>query len=153
MDPLSFTASVIAVATLTAQVKQAFVKLRDVCQNLPGRLHALNNEVSDLTAVLNDVEALAADPASLRVAHHQQTSIPKVLDRLRIKLTELKSILEALTLACSRSKIRLLQARQWSKVQGRLQGLQEELRTHKSHLNVALGASSSYVYRCMCVRK
>lgn len=133
MDPLSITAGAIAIGTLLTQVATAFVQLRQVCVHLPGRLHALNNDVADLTGIVDDVEAIAlSDPA-----------VVATLNRLREKLLELKSVLLVLVDACSKSKIPLAQARQWSKVQGRLQALQKEIKSHKSHLHIALGASHS----------
>jgi enamine deaminase RidA (YjgF/YER057c/UK114 family) len=55
MDPISVTASVIAVATLAAQIAAALSDLRTLCKQLPGRLHALSNEVSDVEVVLIQV--------------------------------------------------------------------------------------------------
>lgn len=141
MDPLSITASSIAIATLVTQVISAFDQLRGACQTLPGRLHALNNDVVDLNAILRDVEAAAAHPSGL--THHQQTTILPVLKRLRGELTNLEGILLVLTSACSRTKIPLIQARQWSKVQRKLQLLQENIRTQKSNLLITLGSSIS----------
>ena len=137
MDPLSITAGVIAVGTLSAQVTKAFYNLREVCRNLPGRLHALNNDVVDLTAILHEVEAIAAT----NVAEAGRTSIRTTLDRLRDKLQELHDVLLGLVDACSRAKIPLVQARQWGKVQRKLQALQDDIKTHKSHLHIALGAT------------
>ncbi|KAF3897021.1 hypothetical protein GTR04_0360 [Trichophyton interdigitale] len=48
MDPLSVTASIIAVGTVAGKICSAFTELRSLCRSLPGRLHALNNEVADL---------------------------------------------------------------------------------------------------------
>ena len=145
MDPLSFTASLVAVTTLSVQLTKCFSKLRDVCRTLPGRLHALNNEIADLTAVLHDVGVLFADAEKLEgAAYQEQAALLHTFDQLQVKLAELKVIVEALTVACSKSSIPLLRARAWSRVQGRLQSLQEELKTYKSHLNIALGVSASY---------
>ena len=59
MDPVSLTASIIAVAGLAAKTGRAFYDLRSACKSLPGRLHALSNEVVDLELVLHQVAALA----------------------------------------------------------------------------------------------
>lgn len=65
MDPLSISASVIAIATLAAQNCSALSDLRSICQNLPGRLHAVNNEVADLNFVLLQISLLFNDRACL----------------------------------------------------------------------------------------
>jgi enamine deaminase RidA (YjgF/YER057c/UK114 family) len=55
MDPLSVTASVIAVATLAAQITSALSELRTLCKQLPGRAHALSNKISDIEVFLVQV--------------------------------------------------------------------------------------------------
>jgi enamine deaminase RidA (YjgF/YER057c/UK114 family) len=142
MDPLSITAGVIAVGTLTAQVSKAFSHLRKVCKELLDRLHALGNDVTDLSAVIKDVDAIATDPAA-NVAPADQTSISVTLGSLQSKLPELKEIIHNLSNACEQTRVPLIKARQWSKAQVKLQRLQEEIKTHKSHLNIALSASNS----------
>ncbi|GCB27699.1 hypothetical protein AAWM_10584 [Aspergillus awamori] len=52
MDPLSISSSVIAIATLAAQVCSKLSELRTLYKCLPGRLHAVNNEVADLGVLL-----------------------------------------------------------------------------------------------------
>ncbi|KAI0100251.1 hypothetical protein GGR51DRAFT_356970 [Nemania sp. FL0031] len=58
MDPLSVTASVIAVATLAGQTCKYLKELRTLMGALPGRLHTLNNEVADMELVLQSVADL-----------------------------------------------------------------------------------------------
>lgn len=58
MDPLSAAASVIAIATVAGQVGKAFAELRKDCSELPGRLHALSNEITDIEFVLHQVAAV-----------------------------------------------------------------------------------------------
>lgn len=66
MDPLSIGASVITVAALAAKTGSAFHHLRSACKTLPGRLHALSNEVTNIELVLRQVAAVvekrAQDP-------------------------------------------------------------------------------------------
>jgi hypothetical protein len=145
MDPLSFTASLIAVTTLVAQCSDAFCKLRDVCKTLPGRLHALNNEIADLHGVLNDVTALMYERDRNSIPQDEQTNIIRITSHLNAELAELKSIVEKLTASCDQSPIPLLQAKAWSRVQKKLLSVQEDIRTAKSQLNILLGASNSYV--------
>ena len=147
MDPLSFTASIIAVVTLGTQCVKAFNDLRNVSKVLPGRLHAVSNEVTDINLVLEDVAALLAERGQSGIPLGEQANIWHVVARLTVELTELKSIVEALTASCSRTKIPIVKARAWSKVQGKLLELQEDIKAAKSRLNVLLGASNSCVRR------
>ena len=143
MDPLSITAAIVGIGAVATSTSRAFKDLRNLCKTLPGRLHALSNEVSDLELVLFQVGSLiekrAADPAIRK----QEAYIRELLDEAGSKLRELKDIVEALTAVERTSKAPILQARTWRKDQPRLQLLQEEIRNVKCSLNIMLGASNS----------
>ncbi|KAI1749366.1 ankyrin repeat-containing domain protein [Xylaria castorea] len=144
MDPLSGAASVVALVTLVAQLTKAFADFRSRCENLPARLHALNNEVADLALVLNDVAGLYHVQNHGINGNSSSSSIQKILSHLDKKLRELKTIVEGpLASSAQRRKFPLLQARAWSKINGRLQILSEEIRTYKTQLIIALEASNS----------
>jgi hypothetical protein len=145
MDPLSFTASIIAVTTLTAQCMKAFSALRSACRNLPDRLHALNNEVTNTHAVLTDVATLLAERGKSSIPEDEQSNASLNVAHLTIKLTELKGIVDSLTVSCRRNRIPWAQAMAWSKMQGRLSSLQEDIKSAKSRLNILMCASNSYV--------
>ena len=140
MDPLSLTASVIAVATAAAQIGSVFAELRKHCIELPGRLHALNNEVADIEVVLYQVAAVVNDRSSLPAS--DQTAIPQLLEQAKTKLSELNEIIERLAATCDRKKA-ILRASAWRKEQPKLQALQEDIKTVKCNLNIMLGASNS----------
>ncbi|KAK4653581.1 hypothetical protein QC762_508160 [Podospora pseudocomata] len=97
--PLIPRCHIITVASLAASTCSAISELRSLCKCLPGRIHAIENEVADLEV--------------------------------------------RLTAASSEYKIPVLKAGIWLKEQGRLQTLQEDIRTVKSSLNILLGASNS----------
>ena len=141
-QPAASDEKIFAVATLAAQTCSCFSELRNVCPILPGRLHALNNEVTDLAVVLDEVAILPAPPDYSRDTSDQQAGLPFVLANLTVKLTDVKSMIETLTSACSRTPASLLHARAWPKVQGRLKSLQTEIRTYKSQLHAFLSASN-----------
>ena len=146
MDPLSIIASSVAIATLAAQTCRAFAALRSKAKGLPGRMHALNNEVADLELVLNEVAAVFKERDSTLLIESETANIPRLLELARGKLLELKLILERLgrSMEGSNSKlspfINLLDLR---KEQPRLGELQEELKSVRCNLNVMLGASNS----------
>ena len=54
-DPLSLVASMIAIATAAAQISKAISRLRNFGE-VPIRVYAIKNEVSDLEGVLRHVE-------------------------------------------------------------------------------------------------
>ncbi|KAK5128007.1 hypothetical protein LTR85_005124 [Meristemomyces frigidus] len=145
MDPLSITASAIAVIQICGAAGKAFNDLRNICKTLPGRLQALNDEVLDLAAVLQDVAALQSERAGLNTAPGDQDKghIAALLGHATSKLTELQQLLTDLTTATKSAPIRLVQANAWRRVQGRLQALQDEIKGVKASLNIWLGASNS----------
>ena len=142
MDPLSLTASIIAVAQLAAATCAAISDLRALCKSLPGRLHAVNNEVADLELVLSEVALLLKERSIL--PDSGDSSIPHLLKQARTQLDEVKAIVHRLTVAYTRTRVPLVGVNAWRKEQGPLQALQNDIRTVKSSLNLMLGASNSY---------
>ena len=143
MDPLSITASAITVATLAASTCRAFADLRSLCKSLPGRLHALNNEVADIEVVLIQVATVFNERAH-SIPANQQHAIPRLLEQAKAKLSELQSTVEHLTKLCDSAKFAALQAHAWRKEQPKLRALQDDIKTVKCSLNIVLGASNSY---------
>jgi hypothetical protein len=144
MDPLSVTASAIAIATLAANTCRAFTDLRSLCKQLPGRLHALNNEVVDIQVVLHQVASIFNERACAPIPQGQQVAIPALLDQAKTKLSEVQEIVEQLYRSCDHAKFVVLQARAWRREQPKLQELQNDIKIIKCNLNVLLGASNSY---------
>ena len=143
MDPLSITAAIIGIATTAASTSRAFRQLRGLCKTLPGRLHALSNEVSDIEMVLYQVAAVTEKRKNDPELREQQTHIQHLLDRAGIKLHELMTIVEILIGILKTTKVTILKAHAWRKNQTRLQTLQEDIKTVKCSLNILLGASNS----------
>lgn len=110
---------------------------------LPGRLHALNNEVADLELVLFQLASLIKERTCL--PESRPSSIPYLLTQASDKLTELKNIVRRHTIHCQKTKSSLPVASAWRKDQVKLQELQEDTRAVKCSLNIMLGASNSYV--------
>lgn len=52
------TAGIVGIGAVAASTGRAFRDLRALCKSLPGRLHALSNEVSDIELLLSQVASL-----------------------------------------------------------------------------------------------
>jgi hypothetical protein len=143
MDPISIAASALTVAALAAKTCSALADLRSISQSLPGRLHALNNEVADLELVLFQLASLIKERACL--PETKPSTIPYLLNQASNRLTELKNIVRRHAVNYQRTKISLTGATAWRKDHGRLQELQEDIKAVKSSLNIMLGASNPYV--------
>ena len=61
MDPPFGAASVVAPLQITGTTAHAFIDLRAIYNTLPGRFHALSDEVFDLELVLREVAHIAKD--------------------------------------------------------------------------------------------
>ena len=143
MDPLSITAAIVGIGAVAHATGRAFKDLRESCNTLPGRLHALSNEVSDIELVLYQVASLVEKQIDDPALRDQEGHIQHLLGQAGLKLSELKNIVETLTIIIKTGKIPILRARAWRKNQPRLQALQEDIKTVKCSLNVMLGASNS----------
>ena len=143
MDPLSITTSIISIAAVAASTAQAFKELRELCKTLPGRLHALSNEVSDIELVLHQVALVIEKRTGKSTIEGQEAHIQHLLDQAGSKLKELKVIVDALGGLAKTTKTSIFRAHAWRKNQPKLQALQEDIKTVKCSLNIMLGASNS----------
>jgi hypothetical protein len=145
MDPLSVAAGVIAVATIAAQVSHILAEIRGDWDALPGRIHALNNEVQDFNAVLHQV-AIAVEEKRVSAQDEHGHAAPAFLAQIargKTALLELRTILERLLAAGSKRRDAIPRVLLWRSEQRRVVLLQEEIKQVKSSLNVLLGASNS----------
>ncbi|KAI0396230.1 ankyrin repeat-containing domain protein [Xylariaceae sp. FL0594] len=141
MDPLSISASIVAVGGLAKSVASAISNLRSLCKSLPGRLHAVHNEIADLELVLLEVASLTK--TRTYVLGSDDSAIPHLLRQARSKLSEILDIVRRLTVAYNSSRSPLVGVSAWRREQKQLQILQEDIRTVKCSLNILLGASNS----------
>lgn len=139
-DPLSLAASIIAVVTVAAQTSKAIAKLR-VLNELPSRLQALKNEVTDLEVVLHQIHLLIEERKIM--SDTDQASLAHLLERARVKLLELSTVIDRISRSCiGRGKL-VNRAASWWKEKSRIQILQDDIRVVKGNLNIILGASNS----------
>ena len=117
--------------------------LRVTCKTLPGRLHALSNEVSNLEIVLRQVASTIDQRSSDPVLREHQCHIPQLMRQAQSKLEELRAIIQKLCDLCAKTKIPLLNVHTWRKDQPKLQELQGDIKTVKCSLKTMLGASNS----------
>lgn len=144
MDPLSVTASAITVAGVAANTCLAFAQLRSFIKNLPGRVHALSNEVSDFQIVCFQLvnvleEKQSHDPAAAPDDLHD--NIRLLLNQAETKLEELQAIIKRL----ARHKNIVVAAAAFKREQEHLHSLQDDINTVKVSLNIVLGTINTYV--------
>ena len=90
-DPLSITASVIAVVGAAEGVGKTLTKIKNI-RNAPSELFALINEVSDLRIILTDIDSYLSQAITrtqpLDQLQHMTTLLQRAKDRL-LQLDEL----------------------------------------------------------------
>ncbi|KAL8694797.1 MAG: hypothetical protein Q9224_003507 [Gallowayella concinna] len=133
MDPLSISASVVTLLGVAEGVSRGLRKLLKL-RGVPDLVLALNNEVSDLQLLLNEVGTLVQKEA--RSVH----SLPRILERIQAKLNNLDLILRRFsTNTGPKWPARVL----WLKEEPNVLRIRNELGTLKQDLTTALGLSSS----------
>ncbi len=105
MDPLSLAASVITVATVATQPWNAFLKLRGLHKAIPGRLHALNNEVVDIELVLHQVAVVIRKREGLHAREREQGDLEHLLVQAQTRLGELRAIVDRLYESCVKGEV------------------------------------------------
>lgn len=140
-DPLSLAASVIAIATAAAQISKAISRLQHFGE-VPIKVYAIKNEVSDLEVVLCHV-AYALEQKSLPAESDQQ-SLEQILARTKGHLADLAAALERVANACAGGKTKIIsKSTIWWKEKSLFQRFQEDIRSVKVTLNLMLSNTDS----------
>jgi len=140
-DPLSVAASVITLATAAAQISKAISRLRHFGE-VPGRVYALKNEVSDFEVVLRQV-GYALEEKSL-ASGNEGGSVEQILARTKSHLADLAKALERVANACAGGKVKIISKTAiWWKEKTLFQGFHEDIRSVKATLNLMLGTANS----------
>ncbi|KAI9711345.1 MAG: hypothetical protein M1812_007194 [Candelaria pacifica] len=141
MDPLSITASVIAVLGLSVKVTQGIGKLRGL-READDLLHALMNEITTLRAIAGQVEAVLRQHRDSLSAEQIACleSLEHVLKAAKAKLEELDHIIHyKLLRPKSDPSNDKLSRRAWLNYESDIQRLQQELRTLRQDIGTLVG--------------
>jgi hypothetical protein len=132
MDPLSITASAIAIAGATAQTLEALNSIHGASSEL----HALMNEVSELRIVLPEVERVILERRT-----HQQLpqgtvdKICKLLEGAKNNLHSLDNMIkDRLTSSYSPSGEAKVARLSWLRQKSKVRRIQQELRGNRNSL-------------------
>ncbi|KAK4213431.1 hypothetical protein QBC37DRAFT_388047 [Rhypophila decipiens] len=144
MDPLSISASAIAVAGVAARLCSLLADIRDAYISLPDRLHALNEEVRDLRVVLNHLAACIKDREEHGIRSDLESGIPRLLSQGKEHLVTLEELLWRFRAPSQKKRELVIKSLLWRKSQSRLVLLQADIKQVKSSLSLLLGASNSH---------
>ena len=153
MDPLSLTASIIAIIGVgghAARLIKRVASLKDASE----LILALNNEISDLRLVVSAIQDIfekqRADsiqfPGSTTSEIDANTSVTNTLCHAKEKSIELDALCRRLgSSALGASGSTSINKMTWLREQRRVGQIQEDLRSIRLKLNTALGVLTSYV--------
>ena len=147
MDPLSMTASILAVVGAGSTVRKGLKKLISA-RRLPDILLQLNNEVTDLQYIIQDVNDLLRQRSQStgedRCPLSSHTSLTSALEHAKATLLALESlIVYELTIVDSlngRTKIDWIM---WLRVESKVKSLTDDIRTDRVRLSSALSLLAS----------
>lgn len=141
MDPLSIIASVLTLATAAAQISTAISRLRHFGE-VPGKIYALKNEVSDLEVILRQI-GQALEQKSIAI-HETHSSLEQTVARTKGHLTDLAKALERVATACTGSKIKIIsKSTVWLREKELFQTFRDDIGSVKASLNLILGSTNS----------
>ena len=130
-DPLSITASIIAVVTAAEGVSKTCAKIKNA-YNAPSEFLALINEVSDLRVVLDDVESHLGDECGRSQPLKGFRRMVEVLERARETLVQLDKLVHQKLAKHSSTSANLKVSRyEWMKARSIIKNYRENLRDIK----------------------
>lgn len=146
MDPLSVTASILAVLGAGGEVGKACKKIIDL-RDAPDALIALNNEVTDLHILVRDVDDILRQHSRIS----ETDALPSVisaLKRVKATLLRLESLIAYELTTPSGSNGRRLDRSVWLRAESKVQKLKDDIRADRVALAPALSLLNLYVHCC-----
>ena len=136
MDPLSTTASTL---TVLSALETAFQLIKSY-HDAPGQLEALNNEITDITAVVTEVVRVVNKfQNKLESLSDEGLHLTLALSNIREKARELETLFRScVVVPSSASDGPKLSRISWLKMKSKVQRLQSELRDRRLNLSIAL---------------
>lgn len=145
MDPLSVTASVVAIVGAAGTVSLSIKKLLSL-RGTSDAVLALNNEVSDLQLVLQGINALLQKKSS-SIQPEIGSSIRNTSNQATKCLQDLNAIIDFKSMSTGKVHGKpKFNRTAWFRQHRRIQRIQEDLRSLRTKLITALGILNSFVY-------
>ena len=136
LDPLSITASTLTVLSTLETGFRLIKSYRDA----PGKLEALNNEITDITAIVTEVARVVDKfQSKIESSSDEGSNLTAALSNIREKARELEVLFRScVTLPSLASNGAEVSRISWLKLRSKVQRLQTELRDGRLKLSIAL---------------
>ena len=141
MDPLSVTASVLAIFGAARQVTKGLAKVRTL-HHAPAELSSLINEVSDLQAILSQVASFSNQLEEERL-RGPVVALKSHLSRALDQLHALNNLINAELLKVRADGTTKTNRVAWLRLKSDVELMQRELRTIRVNIGTALGVVTS----------
>ena len=128
-DPLSITASIIAVVGAAEGITKTLAKFKSI-RNAPDELLALINEVSDLNIILSNVQSyIIHNTQKPQISQEELQNISTLINRAKEKLLELDQLIQYQLVKPESIPDRLkVSRREWLRARGTIEKLRQSLR-------------------------
>lgn len=144
MDPLSVTASIIALFQAGGAVGKGLKKIANL-RNAPDILLALNNEVADLHCLVENIDDVLRQHREI-IGLEPIVSLCRALDRAKRTLLKLENMLayKLTSIKCKDGELHpVLDRSSWLRLENSVQRLKDEIREDKVSLSSALSVLTS----------
>lgn len=142
MDPLSLTASIIAIVQISGTIGKGLKKIVNL-RNAPDIFLALNNEVADLQCILQDVNSLLRQRLDT-TGQEPLGSLVRALEKAKQTLSKLEILLAYdLTTTKRNGNEARLDRSVWIRAEAKVYQIKDEIREDKSSLSSALSILTS----------
>ena len=147
MDPLSVTASILAIIGAASTVGKGLKKITSA-RRLPGVLLQLNNEVTDLQYVVQDVHNLLQQQTQIDGENggllSTNPSLASALGHAKETLLALESLIAyQLTTIDSRDGTTKIDSISWLRLEPKVKCIKDDIRTDRVRLSSALSLLAS----------
>ena len=142
-DPLSITASIIAVVGAAEGVTKTLAKIKSI-RNAPDELLALMNEVSDLKLVISDIQ----NHIVIQRAQTPQTELQNIstlVKRAKDKLLELDQLIQYRLVKPESDQIKVSR-REWLRAKAVIERFRQNLRDIRLNIITQMAVINSWVH-------
>ena len=141
MDPLSITASVIAILGAAREVTKGLAKVQAL-QHAPAELSGLINEVSDLRAVISQV-SIFSNQLEEENFRGPVVALKGHLSRAMVQLRTLDNLINTKLFKFRADGTTRMSRRAWIRLRADVELMQRELRSIRGNIGTALGVVTS----------
>ena len=142
-DPLSITASIIAVVGAAEGVTKTLAKIKSI-RNAPDELLALINEVSDLKLIISDIQNHIVIQRA-QIPQTELQNISTLIKRAKDKLLELDQLIQYRLVKPESDQIKVSR-REWLRAKAVIERFRQDLRDIRLNIITQMAVINSWAH-------